>query len=541
MSVVEELVRAREAYDRREWIEAYEGLSGNPPDKLTADDFARLGTAAFLMGRRNDCIQALQRAHAAHLSAGDVPGAVRAAFWLSRVLLDSGEAAVAGGWIARARRLLEDLDADVAELGYVRMFDFFENLFSGRFEAAGEVAGEVEEYGRRFTDPNLLAMGRCMRGRLMMYAGQVPDGLSLLDEAMAAVSADEVFPVFAGEIYCALIEACQEVSDFGRAAQWTHMLTEWCDGQQGLLAFTGQCAVHRGQIMRVRGAYAEALDEFDRAQRRYAAQGAASAAGLALAERGDVLRIRGDYAAADEAFEQALGFGHDPQPALSLLRLAQGRVGAAVAAVRRLLAEPRDPVHRSQVLAAAVEVLLEDGAVDEAADLAAELSDVAERFRCTALNAAARRALGQVGLVRGEHSRAVSELQQAARLWSGLTAPYESARSRMLLGQALRALGDEESGVAELDAARRAFADLGAAPAERHVDQLLRPQVPGGLTAREVEVLRLVAGGMSNSEIAASLVLSEKTVARHMSNIFGKLDVRSRTAAAAFAHQHQLV
>lgn len=541
MGVVEELVRAREAYDRHEWVAAYDGLSDLSPAELTADDFGRLAMAAFLRGRPNDCIQALQRAHAAQLGDGDVAGAVRSAFWLTMVLLENGEGAVAGGWVARARRLVDTLEEDVVEQGYVRIPVFFQHLFAGELDAARTVAVEVEDYGRRFGDRDLLALSRCFLGRLLLYVGEVDEGFTLLDEAMAAVSAGEVSPIFSGQIYCALIEACQELSDFGRAEQWTTMLNRWCDTQDGLVAFTGQCAVHRGQIMRVHGAFAEALEELDSAQQRYLEAGSPPAAGLAWAERGEVLRIRGELADAEEAFERAVGFGHDPQPALALLRLTQGRTQAAVAAMQRLLAEPRDPVHRSQLLPAATEVLLADADLDGAAAAAEELSALADRFRCVALRAKARHALGHAGLARGAVAEAVVELQGAARLWSELGAPYETARSRALLGRALREVGDTESGDAELATARATFARLGAVPDERAVAGLLSPGAPSGLSAREVEVLRLLASGMSNAEIAAALVLSEKTVARHLSNIFTKLDVRTRTAAAAFAFEHHLV
>jgi ATP/maltotriose-dependent transcriptional regulator MalT len=541
MGVVEELVRAREAYDRREWVAAYDGLSDPGTDALSAADFARLATAAYLLGRRNDCVQALQRAYAASVASGDLPAAVRCCFWLAMALFDGGEPAVAGGWVARAQHLLDDLEEDVVERGYVLVLTMMRHVGADEHDDATAVSEQVESYGRRFSDPDLLAQAQCVRGRMWMYSGRVPEGLALLDEAMLAVSAGEVSPIFAGHIYCAMIEGCQEVCDFGRAAEWTTNLTRWCDSQPGLVPFTGQCAVHRGQIMRVRGAFTEALDEFERALQRYVAAGAAPAAGLAWAERADVLRIRGDLAAAETAYDQAVGFGHDPQPGLSLLWLAQGRSKSALAAVRRLLAEPRDAVHRAQLLPVATEVLLTDGDPEEAAALAAELTTVAEQFGCAALRAAAAFAVGGVALARGEPAAAVAPLRQAERIWTQLGTPYETARTRVRLGVAFRELGDEDSGLAELTAARRTFADLGAAPAERDVAALLGPAAPRGLTAREVEVLRLVATGRSNTEIAAELVLSEKTVARHLSNIFTKLEVGSRTAAAAFAFEQHLV
>ncbi|MFC4127053.1 LuxR C-terminal-related transcriptional regulator [Nocardia rhizosphaerae] len=420
MGVVDSLLRARDAYERREWVVAFESLSGTDTDLLRAEDFTRLAFAAQLTGRTNDSVAAMQRAYQLHLDAG------------------------------------------------------------------------------------------------------------------------EVSTLFAGEIYCSLVEACQEISDFARMEQWTLALTTWCADQPGLVQFTGQCAVHRGQLMRAHGAYDAALDEFGLALRRYLAAGAVAPAGLAEAERGDVLRIRGAYPHADAAYTAAIGYGHDPQPGLALLWAARGRTDAAVAGLRRLVAETPDPVHRSQVLPAAVDILLGAGESAEASALSAELSSIADSFGGSALRATAARAAGRVAAVRGDHAAAVGDLRRAIRLWTELSVPYETARCRADLGLALRALDDEDSARLEFAAARAVFAELGAAPAESEVANMLTPTLPAGLTAREAEVLRLVAAGRSNPQIAEELVVSEKTVARHLSNIFGKLDVGSRTAAAAFAYEHDL-
>jgi DNA-binding CsgD family transcriptional regulator len=363
-----------------------------------------------------------------------------------------------------------------------------------------------------------------------------------MDEALVGVMAGEVAPVTAGRIYCSTIEACQEVSDFGRAGAWTHALTTWCDAQPGLVAFTGQCATHRGQLLRLHGAYADAVEELDRAVDRYLAVGGDPALGLAHYERAETHRLCGDYDAAEASFATAAEHGHPAQPGRALLWLARDRRDAAAAAVGRLLAERQDPVHRSQVLAAAVEVLVATGDIDGAAALGEELCEVGETFGCTGLQAAGQYAVGTVELARAAAGPALQAAGRALAAWSQLEAPYEVARSRVLVGRALRLLGDEESAVGEMTSARKAFADLGAAPAEREVAGLLGlEKVPGGLSPREVEVLRLVAAGRSNPEIAAQLVLSEKTVARHLSNIFTKLDVGSRTSAAAFAYEHHLV
>jgi tetratricopeptide (TPR) repeat protein len=334
MGVVEELIRAREAYDRREWLAAYGGLSDAAADVLTPDDFNQLATAAYLLGRRNDCVQALQRAYQLNLDAGDALAAVRCAFWLALVLLTSGETAIGGGWVARSQRLLAEVDGDVVERGYVLIHLMYRHIFASEFDAASQVAEQITDYGRRFHDPDLTAMGMCAQGRMLLYDGRVSDGLALLDESMVGVAAGEVSIIFAGNIYCTMIEGCQEIADFDRAARWTAALTTWCAGQQGLVPFTGQCAVHRGQIMRAQGAFDEALTEFDLAVQRYLANQTPGPAGLAMAERGDVLRIRGDLAGAHAAYDQAVAFGHEPQPGLALLWLAEGRTETAAAAIQ---------------------------------------------------------------------------------------------------------------------------------------------------------------------------------------------------------------
>jgi DNA-binding NarL/FixJ family response regulator len=293
--------------------------------------------------------------------------------------------------------------------------------------------------------------------------------------------------------------------------------------------------------MRIRGAFVEAVDEFRRARERYVAAGTPAPAGLAMAECAGVLRILGDLSGAEEAYEEAVGYGDEGQPGRSLLWLDRGRQQAAVGAVNRLLAEPVDAATRSRLLPAAVEVLVASGEVAQAQTLAEELAGVAEAFGCTALRAMAAYARGAALLAAGDAAQALPELRRAVTGWQSLDAPYEVARARLHLGTALRVLADEQSATGEMAAARTAFERLGAVVAEREAARLLGTPYPAGLTDREVEVLRLVARGSSNPEIAATLVLSEKTVARHLSNIFSKLDVGSRTAAAAFAFDNGLV
>ncbi|HEU4511713.1 MAG TPA: LuxR C-terminal-related transcriptional regulator [Nocardioidaceae bacterium] len=542
MGVIQDLRRAREAYERREWVSAYQALSGLADTELEPDDFVALATAAFLLGRTNDVVQALQRAYQAKLDLDDVPGAVRVAYWLTATLWGAGEVAVGNGWLSKGQRLLDDLGEDVVERGYLQERVTLGHIMKGELPDALQAAPKVTEYGRRFGDQDLLAMGLHMQGRLSIFSGHVADGLRLLDEAMISVVAGEVSPIFSGIVYCSSIEACQEISDFGRAGQWTHALTNWCDAQPGLVAFTGQCAVHRGQLMKLHGAFEEAITELHHAAARYAESGGGPAVALAYYERAEVHRLRGEHDAAETAYDQAAEHGHPTQPGRALLWLKRGRHDAAVAAVHRLLTERQDPVHRSQVLPAAVDVLVEIGEPEEAAPLVEQLRDIGASFDCTALRAAGSYADANVALARGDAESGLASARHALNRWHRLSAPYEAARSRMLVGRALRLLDDEDSAIADLTAARNIFAELGAKPAEREAAELLgEGEAPGGLSPRELQVLRLVAGGKSNPEIAETLVLSEKTVARHLSNIFTKLDVASRTAAAAFAYQHRLV
>lgn len=541
MGIVDELLRAREAFDRRDWLAAYDGLAAAGNDSLLAADFADLGTAAFLVGRHNDCIQALQRAHQAHLAAGGTTAAVRCAFWLALTLLDRGEAAVANGWIKRAERLLGSTDGDTVEHGFVAFVRMLQEIYAGDFPTATERARAVTGFGWRFREPDLLASGLMAQGRMAIYGGRVADGLAFLDEAMVGVLAGELSPIFAGQVYCSSIEACQEISDYGRVAEWTTALTTWCGAQPGLVQFTGQCALHRGQLMRVRGAFREAVREFEGAVERYLATGWMPPAGLALAELGDVHRLLGEHSAANSALARAVELGHDPQPAQALLALAERRREAAAASVRRTLAEPRDPIPRSHVLPGAIEVLLATGDVVGAGPVVADLRQVADSIGTPALDAHAARAAGALALAREDTDVALPELRHALTVFLALEYPYEAARARLLLSRALAAAGDAEAADRERATARAAFALLGATAAIREADAMDAPTLPGGLTAREAEVLRLVAAGRSNHEIARSLHLSEKTVSRHLSNIFTKLGVASRTAAAAFAFEQGLI
>jgi ATP/maltotriose-dependent transcriptional regulator MalT len=357
-----------------------------------------------------------------------------------------------------------------------------------------------------------------LQGQAAADDARVNEGLPLLDEAMVAVTTEDLSPIVCGLAYCAVIITCQQVFELRRAREWTQALDLWWQQQPDMVAFTGRCLVHRAEILQLGGAWEHALEEARRACRRFVETNNPTA-GLALYREADLLRLRGDLEGAEETYRAASRAGRDPQPGLAQLRLAQGRVDAGAAAIRRALAERADPVSRPELLPAYVEIMLAAGDTDEA-----------------------RRACDE--LAAGDAPSALELLRRALEAWRTLDVPYEVARTRVLIGEACRMLDDDDACTLELEAALADFVRLGAVPDAARVERLLdRPQdgAEQGLSPRELEVLRLVAAGKSNREIAAALVISEHTVARHVQNIFGKLRVSSRAAATAFAFEHDLV
>ena len=520
------------------WTDVYEALTrADRAAALPAEDLERLATAAYMLGRDADYFGNLERAHQAHLDDGEGLRAARCAFWVGVNLMLRGETGRAMGWIGRAQRLVERVERDCVERGYLLLATMFGLEAEGDLEAAAATAGEALAIGERFGDPDLFALSAQAQGLLLVMHGRVANGLGLLDEAMVAVTAGELSPIVSGLVYCGVILGCQAAYDPRRAQEWTAALTQWCEQQPDMVAFTGRCLTHRAEIMWLHGAWPEALEEARRAGRRSAEGNNALAGGEAVYLQGEVLRLQGELAAAEDAYRDASRSGREPQPGLALLRLAQGDGPAAAAAIRRAVGEAGDPSSRARLLPALVEILLALGETGEARAAAAELEQIADGHESGMLGAMAAFAAGAVALAAGDPGAALAASRRSARLWQQLEAPYETARARALVGLACRALGDDDTAAFELEAARGVFAGLGAAPDLERVEAMMRPAAPDahGLTAREQEVLGLVAGGKSNREIAAELVLSEHTVARHLQNIFAKLGVSSRTAASAFA------
>jgi DNA-binding CsgD family transcriptional regulator len=544
LATADALGRGREAYARQAWREAFTLLSAADRDGLLElADLERLGVAAYLLGRYDDVSSVLARAHNEALRLAEPIRAARNAFWLGFGLLERGEIARGGGWLARAARLVDEGQHDCVERGYLLLPGALQSLDGGDAVTASATFAEAARTADRFRDPDLATIARLGLGHALIRLADTEQGVALLDEAMVAVTAGEVSPIVVGLAYCAVIETCHEIFDLRRAQEWTAALSGWCQQQPELVPYRGQCMLYRAELMQLHGAWQDAIEEAGRAFEQLS-QPNDEAVGEALYRQAELHRLHGEFAPAEAAYREAAQRGRRPEPGLALLRFAQGRVGVAAAAIRRALDEADVRAARAALLDPYVDIVIASGDLEAARAAAAELADIAEAAGAPLLRAMAARSEGALRLAEGDARSALGASRRARATWQRLDAPYEAARARVLVGIACRELGDEDAAEMELDSARRVFAQLGARPDLARLDALDRkPRTPArsGLTTRELEVLRLVASGRTNRAIAADLFISEKTVARHVANIFTKLGTSSRSAATAYAYEHGIV
>ncbi len=536
------LERARDAFARRAWAESYRLLEeADRETPLQPEDLDRLATAGYLLGRDAESEALRTRAHQACLERGDYEGAARSASWLAFGLLQRGAIAPASGWFARAAHILDEARLDSVVRGYLLIPSAVQRIMQGDPAAGDATFRQASEIARRFGDRDLASLAGSGRGRALIRLGNVAEGVALLDEAMVAVTAGDVAPQLAGDIYCIVLEGCQETFDVRRAYEWSVSLEEWCAAQPDLVRYRGECLLYRAEVMQWRGKWSAAARDAQHACELLAGRPAAGAAFYRLAE---IHRLRGDFSQAESAYTRANEGGRRPQPGLSLLRLAQGQLDAAVASIRGALLDTHVRSSRAPLLAAAVEILLAARDVQNASAASTELTDIATTIGAPLLHGASAHATGAVCLGEEQIAGAARSLREAWEIWRDLQIPYEEAQTCLLMAAVCDRRGDHDGRRLELDAARTLFAQLGAEPClARIAEQFEGAKSPsaGPLSEREAQVLRLLAAGRTNREVAEALFISEKTVARHVSNIFDKLGVSSRTAATAWAYQHNLV
>jgi DNA-binding CsgD family transcriptional regulator len=541
--VVQAIEHARLAGDERRWGDAWRLWSTMPPESLDAEDLDRAATAGYLTGHDDEAFALWVKAHQRCLAEGALHQAAIYGGRLAHGFGFKGDVGRCRGWVDRTARLLEEAGIDCVEQGYLQ-----NGLGILRIFEAGDLMGAQAHFvnagkiGARFAHRELITVARIGEGRMLIYLGDVTEGVALLDEAVVAIEAGELSPLAAGDAYCGVIDACSELFDFNRCRAWTESFGRWCDLQQELVLYRGHCFLHRAEVLELLGEWPEALVAARRACDRLAAPVHPAALAAACAIEADLLRLGGDLEAAEAAYQRASEHGRDPQPGLALLRLAQGRIDAADAMIRRALDEAQDPISRARLLGPYVEIVLASGDTAAAGAAAEELRVVAGMLGTPLLRAHAAKATGAVLIVESNRKAALIHLRRAFNELHGLGVRHEAARTRLLIADTCAALGDHDAAAMEAKGAQSVLDALASSMAgEPASAETGTTTSPGGLTQRELEILRLLARGRTNRAIAQELVISEKTVASHVSHIFTKLGVASRSAATAYAYDHDVV
>jgi ATP/maltotriose-dependent transcriptional regulator MalT len=523
-----------------DWRAIHDDLSQRDLSSLSAAELDLLGESLFWLDRPDDSIAVLGKAFTAHVADGHHAGAAMAAWQLFYDHALVGETALANGWLERLRRHAARVEGSVAA-GFVAVAESDHAAAAGAFEDAVAHAGRAVELGHASGDADLTAMALQAKGRALVACGRLDEGISALDEAIVAVVNGELAPLFTGWVYCNALATCHDLADLGRAVQWSEAAMRWCDDLRDGRLYPGICRLHVVEVASLRGAWEaaaalaqQACDELTSHDPRYA--------GEAHYLIGELHRMTGDLDLAEEAFTRAHLLGRVPQPGLARVRMAQGRFDAAVNGLGLALDPvPSAPLRRTELLAALAEAHLAVDDIDAAAAAAVEMTDVARGVTSDYLEAVALTTDARVLLARGEAAAACRRAGEATGRFQALGLPYDWARAREVRGVAAQLIDERDTAELELAAAHETFRSLGAEPDVRRVAALLGNSAPSPLSSREIEVLRLVARGGTNKEIAAELFVSEHTVARHLSNIYTKLGIGSRSAATAFAYEHSLI
>lgn len=524
-----------------DWVGRYDELAARR-DALSAEELDALGLAAWFLGREAECERAWNAAHLAYLDAGDTDAAVRCVFWLGLTFADHRETVRAGAWMSRLFELVGTAEPSPRSAAAAALCEMLGAYATGRLEASVALGERALELARAARDPDTEVLAMMSLGRSLVRAGRTHEGFDCMDRVMLAISSGRVSNRAAGPVYCAVIASCIDRWDVDRARVWTRELNEWCDAQRGLEPFRGECSVHRASVLQLLGEWDEAATTLaEVCEREHRPETLENA----FYDLGELYRLVGRRDEAESAYRHAGQLGREVQPGLALLRRDEGRVAAARAGIARALEASPSPRVRAELLVAQVELEAEDGDWEVAARAAGELRRMADDMDSIVLGAQADRAEARLLIGTDAPEPALPLLRSSWSVWRRLEATYEAAVTRVLMGRANRAIGDEEAAQLEFDAARTALSALSAVADLDRLERVAagagRHEASAGLTRRELEVLRLIASGRSNRQIATELFLSERTVARHVSNILGKLGLANRSSATAFAFEHGLV
>jgi len=533
------LARARELHRASRWEAACaEYAAADAEEPLAVEDLEAFAEAAQVSARGDEAVALLHRVFDLRVGADELDDAAQVAFWLWWALLNNNEVVRASGWLKKTSRTL---GPDMAASLWLRIPEAMFHGTTGNHSRAGELLRAIVDDGQGEVVPWAL----CMWGQTLIDEGRLQEGLDRLEEAMAILLTHGLSPRVTPWIYCAAVRGCCLARDFARARDWNRSMARWLDSLSSLGgAYLGNCRIYRSRLMFLNGAWPDALDEIAAVCTDLDGY-AGWVCGHAFYQLGEVRRLRGEWDAAEDAYRRAAEHGCPTQPGLALLRLAEGDIDAASAGVRRALTEVTAKADRLDLLKAAVTIHLEEGHIEAARDAVTEFGEITGELTTPAIEAETSAVRGALALSEGDPGSALPLLRRAVGTWQEQGAPHEVAKLNVLIGQACRALDDHDGARLEFSAARETFERLGARPDLAQLDRIVAatdaPSETHGLTRREIEILCLIARGKANRAIASELHLSERTVHRHVSNIFTKLDVDSRTAAVAYGIRHRIV
>ena len=527
------LLTARTAHVRQDWLASYEAfVRASEAVPLSTDDLDALAAAAWRLGRGKESVRAAERVFT-QLARTDPQSAAMKAVELGLAWLNRGDLNISQGWMSRAHRLLDSAPESPTH-GYLAYLDAAVAVVSDDPDELANQLTALRGICGRVDVPAMTALCRVVEALAAILDARTTEAFALLDEALLPVLAGHVPIEWAGDIYCTVVHYCHRLADLPRMRAWTLSMERWCDDFAASATYGGVCDVHRLQLL-------TATDDYRRLEDRLAAVSRSLedvsvwAAGEGYYQLGEVRRLLGDDDGAFVAFARARELGTEPQPGEALLRCRMGDHDTAWTDLRLALAGG-DRIGRMRLLRAAVEVALARGNLDEAERHCDELESGAEVFGTPGFRAWAAHSRGAILAQQGRHAESLDALHAALREYRTQQSRYETAQVYEWMAVVHKALGDDELAAADSATAANIYAQLGVEPA-----QVCGHSSPGGLTPREVEILLRVAGGATNKQVAEQVRISEKTVGRHLANIYAKLEVSSRTAAVAWAHANNLL